>query len=92
MTSVNCRHLWLCATSRSSSDVEVKIEVVNARLVTVLFLYNDDLEKCIVEIRKLKALMVFQVEEDWKRLSKTLLGGCDLASYGNCTKGQKENF
>lgn len=36
--------------------------------------------------------MVFQVEEDWKRLSKTLLGGCDLASYGNCTKGQKENF
>ena len=49
MTSVNCRHLWLCATSRSSSDVEVKIEVVNARLVTVLFLYNDDLEKCIVE-------------------------------------------
>ena len=49
MTSVNCRHLWLCATSRSSSDVEVKIEVVNASLVTVLFLYNDDLEKCIVE-------------------------------------------
>ena len=48
MTSVNCRHLWLCETSRSS-DVEVKIEVVNARLVTVLFLYNDDLEKCIVE-------------------------------------------